>query len=136
MLFRACCFLCACLYYPTLIQLKLLRLSDWLPLLWIRLAALAAILGGATRADSFADCDMAGAENALDASGGHVHGGAPPQLQTGGGTSPRLLALRLAHSSLDRHLSCVVFFYFALAASCALSAAGLARAESPSKIAG
>ena len=36
------------------------------------------ILGGATRADSFADGDMAGAENAWDAPGGHVHGGAPP----------------------------------------------------------
>ena len=46
----------------------------------IRQAALAAILGGATRADSFADGGMAGAENAWDASGGHVHGGAPPQL--------------------------------------------------------
>ena len=39
----------------------------------IRKAALAAILGGATRADSFADGDMAGAENAWGASGGHVH---------------------------------------------------------------
>ena len=29
---------------------------------------------------AFADGDMAGAENAWDASGGHVHGGAPPQL--------------------------------------------------------
>ena len=46
----------------------------------IRQAALAAILGGATRADSFAHGDMAGAENAWGASGGHVHGGAPPQL--------------------------------------------------------
>ena len=46
----------------------------------IRQAALTAILGGATRADSFADGDMAGAENAWGASGGHVHGGAPPQL--------------------------------------------------------
>ena len=46
----------------------------------IRQAALAAILGGATRADSFADGDMAGAENAWGASGGNVHGGAPPQL--------------------------------------------------------
>ena len=46
----------------------------------IRQAALAAILGGATRADSFADGDMAGAENAWDAPGGHAHGGAPPQL--------------------------------------------------------
>ena len=46
----------------------------------IRQAALAAILGGATRADSFADGGMAGAENAWDASGGHVHGGTPPQL--------------------------------------------------------
>jgi len=46
----------------------------------IRQAALAAILGGATRAGSFADGDMAGAENAWDAPGGHVHGGAPPQL--------------------------------------------------------
>jgi len=46
----------------------------------IRQAALAAILGGATRADSFADGDMAGAENAWGASGGHVHGGAPPKL--------------------------------------------------------
>ena len=46
----------------------------------IRQAALAAILGGATRADSFADGDMADAENAWDAYGGHVHGGAPPQL--------------------------------------------------------
>ena len=45
-----------------------------------RQAALAAILGGATRADSFADGGMAGAENAWDASGGHVHGGTPPQL--------------------------------------------------------
>jgi len=44
----------------------------------IRKAALAAILGGATRAGSFADGDMAGAENARDAPGGHVHGGAPP----------------------------------------------------------
>ena len=34
----------------------------------------------ATRTDSFADGDMAGAENAWGASGGHVHGGAPPQL--------------------------------------------------------
>ena len=85
----------------------------------IRQAALTAILGGATRADSFADGDMAGAENALDASGGHVHGSAPPQLQTGGGTSPRLLALRLAHSSLDQHLSYVGFFV--IAASCALA---------------
>ena len=42
--------------------------------------ARAAILGGATRADSFADGGMAGAKNAWDASGGHVHGGAPPQL--------------------------------------------------------
>jgi len=77
----------------------------------IRQAALAAILGGATYADSFADGEMAGAENAWDAPGGHVHGGAPPQLQTGGGTSPRLLALRLAHSSLDQHLRYVVFRY-------------------------
>ena len=46
----------------------------------IRQAALAAILGGATRAGFFADGDMAGAENAWGASGGHVHGGAPPQL--------------------------------------------------------
>ena len=46
----------------------------------IRQAALAAILGEATRADSFADGDMAGAENAWDASGGHVHGGALPQF--------------------------------------------------------
>jgi len=46
----------------------------------IRQAALAAILGGAARAGSFADGDMAGAENAWDAFGGHVHGGAPPQL--------------------------------------------------------
>ena len=46
----------------------------------IRQAALAAILGGATRADSFADGGMAGAENAWGASGGHVHGGTPPQL--------------------------------------------------------
>ena len=46
----------------------------------IRRATLAAILGGATRAGSFADGDMAGAENAWGASGGHVHGGAPPQL--------------------------------------------------------
>jgi len=45
-----------------------------------RQAALAAILGGATRADSFADGDMAGTESAWDAPGGHVHGGAPPQL--------------------------------------------------------
>ena len=29
--------------------------------------------------------------------------------KTGGGTSPRLLALRLAHSSLDQHLSYVGF---------------------------
>jgi len=43
-------------------------------------AALAAVLGGATRADSFADGGMAGAENAWDAPGGHVHGGDPPQL--------------------------------------------------------
>ena len=43
-------------------------------------AALTAILGRATRADSIADGDMAGAENAWDAPGGHVHGGAPPQL--------------------------------------------------------
>ena len=40
----------------------------------IRKAALTAILSGATRADSLADCDMAGAENAWDASSGHVHG--------------------------------------------------------------
>ena len=46
----------------------------------IRKAALTAILGGATRTDYFADGDMAGAENARGASGGHVHGGAPPQL--------------------------------------------------------
>ena len=46
----------------------------------IRQAALTAILGGATRAGSFADGDMSGAENAWGASGGHVHGGAPPQL--------------------------------------------------------
>ena len=46
----------------------------------IQQASLAAILGGATRADSFADGDMAGAENAWGASGGHVHGGAPPRL--------------------------------------------------------
>ena len=46
----------------------------------IRQAALAAILGGATRADSFADGGMAGAEIAWDASGGNVLGGAPPQL--------------------------------------------------------
>ena len=46
----------------------------------IREAALAAILGGATRADSFADGGMAGAENAWDASGGYVHDGAPSQL--------------------------------------------------------
>jgi len=46
----------------------------------IRQAALAAILGGATRADSFADGGMAGAENAWDASGGYVHDGAPSQL--------------------------------------------------------
>jgi len=39
-----------------------------------------AVLDGATRADSFADDGMAGAENAWGASGGHVHGGAPPQL--------------------------------------------------------
>ena len=44
----------------------------------IRQAALTAILGGATRAGSFADGDMAGAENAWDASGGHVHSGSPP----------------------------------------------------------
>ena len=44
----------------------------------IRQAALTTILGGATRAGSFADGDMAGAENAWGASGGHVHGGAPP----------------------------------------------------------
>ena len=43
-------------------------------------AALTAINGGATRAESFADDGMVGAENAWDASGGHVHGGAPPQL--------------------------------------------------------
>ena len=75
----------------------------------IRKAALTAILGGATRADSFADGDMAGAENAWDASAGHVHGGTPPHLKTVGGTSPRLLALRLAYSSLDQHLSYVFF---------------------------
>jgi len=75
----------------------------------IRKASLAAILGGATHAGSFADGDMAGAENAWDAPGGHVHGGAPPQLQIGGGRSPQLLALRLAHSSLDQHFSYVVF---------------------------
>jgi len=46
----------------------------------IRQAALAAVLGEAMRADSFADGGMAGAENVWDASGGHVHGGAPPQL--------------------------------------------------------
>ena len=46
----------------------------------IRRAALAAILGGATRADSFAEGDMAGAENAWGVFGGHVHRGAPPQL--------------------------------------------------------
>ena len=46
----------------------------------IRQAALAAIIDGATRADSFADGGMAGAENTWDASGGHVHGGAPPQM--------------------------------------------------------
>jgi len=45
-----------------------------------RQAALAAILGGAKRADPFADGGMAGGENAWGASGGHVHGGAPPQL--------------------------------------------------------
>ena len=45
-----------------------------------RQAALTAILGGATRSDSFADGDMAGAKDAWDTSGGHVHGGAPPQL--------------------------------------------------------
>ena len=39
-----------------------------------------AALGGAMRADSFADGDMAGAENTWDAPGGHVHGGALPQL--------------------------------------------------------
>ena len=39
----------------------------------------------------------------------HVHGDAPPQFLTGGGTSARLLALRLAHSSLDQHLSYVAF---------------------------
>ena len=74
-----------------------------------RQAAFAAILCGATHAGSFADGGMAGAENAWGASGEQVHGGAPPQLQTGGGTSPRLLALGLAHSSLDQHLSYVVF---------------------------
>jgi len=52
---------------------------------------------------------MASAENAWGVSGGHVHGGAPPKLQTGGGTSPRLLALGLAHSSLDQNLSYVAF---------------------------
>jgi len=46
----------------------------------IQRAALAAILCGATRADSFADGSIAGAENAWSASGGHVHGGAPLQL--------------------------------------------------------
>ena len=46
----------------------------------IRQAALTAILGGATRAGSFADGVMASAENAWGASGGQVHGGAPPQL--------------------------------------------------------
>ena len=46
----------------------------------IRQAALAAILGGATRADSFADGGMLGAENAWGASGGHVHGSAPLHL--------------------------------------------------------
>ena len=46
----------------------------------IRQAALAAVLGGATRAGSFANGDLAGAKNAWDALGGHVHGGAPPQL--------------------------------------------------------
>jgi len=45
-----------------------------------RQAALVAVLGGATRADSVADGDMASAEDAWDASGGNVHGGAPPQL--------------------------------------------------------
>jgi len=46
----------------------------------IRQASLTAILGGATRADSFAEGGMASAENAWGASGGRVHGGAPPQL--------------------------------------------------------
>ena len=45
-----------------------------------RQATLAVIHGGATRAGSSADGDMPGAENAWDSSGGHVHGGAPPQL--------------------------------------------------------
>ena len=40
----------------------------------IRQDALAAIPGGATRAGSFADGGMAGAEKAWGASGGHVHG--------------------------------------------------------------
>ena len=46
-----------------------------------RQANLAAVLGGATRTDSFAAGGMAGAESAWDAfRGRHVHGGAPPQL--------------------------------------------------------
>ena len=61
----------------------------------IRKAALAAILGGATRAGSFADGDMAGAENAWGASGGHVHGGALPQLQANWWLrAPRVVLLR------------------------------------------
>jgi len=44
------------------------------------LIPLTAILGGATRADSFADGGMEGSESAWDAPGGQVHGGAPPQL--------------------------------------------------------
>ena len=46
----------------------------------IRQADLAVILGGATRADSFAEGDMAGAVNAWGVFGGHVHRGAPTQL--------------------------------------------------------
>ena len=46
----------------------------------IRQASLAAILGEGTRAGSFADGGMAGAEIAWGASGGHVHGGAPPPV--------------------------------------------------------
>jgi len=48
----------------------------------IRQAPLAAILGGAMRADSFPDGGMAGAENAWGASGGHVHGAETGPLPT------------------------------------------------------
>jgi len=46
----------------------------------IRQPALAAIPGGATRADSFADGGMAGAEIAWDMPGGRVQGDTLPQL--------------------------------------------------------